>query len=732
MTEDSSGEILVVCRFRPLNTKEIEISQAVCVDFPSGDKSVSVPQDGLSPLVFHLDHVFKPTCTQAQVYNTAAKTIVESVLQGYNGTVLAYGQTSSGKTFTMTGASLDNLELMGIIPRMVCNVFDFIATADESLEFTVKVSYCEIYMEKIKDLIDPSRKNLKVHEDKLKGVYIGDLSESYVSCDSEVYDLMKFGNENREVGYTDMNAGSSRSHAIFIVSIFQTNTKNLSSKVGKLYLVDLAGSEKVGKTGASGKRLEEAKTINKSLTVLGQVINNLTDGKSTHIPYRDSKLTRVLQDSLGGNSKTSLIITCSPSIYNLEETIGTLRFGIRAKSIKNKPKVNKEYTVAELKLLLAKAQDDIEKKNQTIEMLQGELKKNGGKVIIHNPEPGEVLVSFEDIQDDIDSLKEKLEQEGKTCSQLRNELLQQETINQEIILDNSSMMEELKSCHEEILTLKAEISDKYENIEELKNTKELYELQIKEMNISIAKLEKVVNDQEEEIIILKSQNIKTNEQIVYNEDHLSGIKEDLTSEKEKNLSLAKQIKLLHENIQELSKKNVIDIDKLKSNILKEIELKAQTKWKQEMDIISNDLQNRIKKVIELELALDDAKENYRILEQRLSQSDKIIIKRNDLLEKNIEYITKLYYELLSEKGNLSVQNQVLASKITRLTEKVVFLEEQLKQKEMNKFVEERSFIDENGKLNNSRASRASRTSQISGNIRKPLKGGTRVVYNFAN
>jgi kinesin family protein 5 len=219
---------------------------------------------------------------------------------------------------------------------------------------------------------------------------------------------------------------------------------------------------------------------------------------------------------------------------------------------------------------------------------------------------------------------------------------------------------------------------------------------------------------------------------VYNEDHLSGIKGNLISEKEKNVSLAKQIKLLHENIEELSKKNVIDIDKLKDNISQEVELKAKAKWKQEMDIISNDLQNRIKKVIELELALDDAKENYRILEQRLSQSDKIIIKRNDLLEKNIEYITKLYYELLSEKSNLSVQNQVLTSKITRLTEKVVFLEEQLKQKEMTKFVEERSFIDENGKLNNSRASRASRTSQVSGNIRKPIKGGTRVVYNFAN
>jgi len=157
------------------------------------------------------------------------------------------------------------------------------------------------------------------------------VTETYVGDEDEVYDIMKIGNENRAIGVTDMNKQSSRSHSIFIMTITQTNSTDFSTKTGKLFLVDLAGSEKISKTGAKGQTLDEAKTINKSLTTLGIVIKCLTDGKSTHVPYRDSKLTRILSESLGGNSKTCLIITCSPSIFNEAETIGTLRFGKRAK-----------------------------------------------------------------------------------------------------------------------------------------------------------------------------------------------------------------------------------------------------------------------------------------------------------------------------------------------------------------------------------------------------------------
>ena len=167
-----------------------------------------------------------------------------------------------------------------------------------------------------------------------------------------------------------MNERSSRSHMLFILSISQNNIVDLTAKTGKLYLVDLAGSERISKTGAEGKVLDEAKKINTSLSALGKVINALTDGKSTHIPYRDSKLTRVLQESLGGNSKTALIVTCSPHLSNISETISTLRFGISAKKIKNTPKINKELTVAELQALLGKTERELEAKNKYIEQLK--------------------------------------------------------------------------------------------------------------------------------------------------------------------------------------------------------------------------------------------------------------------------------------------------------------------------------------------------------------------------
>lgn len=158
----------------------------------------------------------------------------------------------------------------------------------------MKISMTEIYMEKIKDLLNPAQNNLKIHEDKSRGIYIADVTEEYVGDEDEVYKLMETGNQNRAIGVTDMNSQSSRSHSIFIMTVTQRNNTDFSTKTGKLYLVDLAGSEKVGKTGAKGQTLDEAKGINKSLTSLGLVINALTDGKSTHIPYRDSKLTRVL------------------------------------------------------------------------------------------------------------------------------------------------------------------------------------------------------------------------------------------------------------------------------------------------------------------------------------------------------------------------------------------------------------------------------------------------------
>lgn len=182
-------------------------------------------------------------------------------MEGFNGTIFAYGQTSSGKTHTMQGV-IDDVELRGIVPRMVKTVFNRIENSSENMEFAVKVSFCEIYNERIKDLLDPKKDNLKIHEEKQKGVYIQDVTERYCCDEAEVFEQMRMGNNNRSVTATNMNAESSRSHSLFIITISMTNNEDGSCKTGKLYLVDLAGSEKISKTGAKGQTLEEAKKIN--------------------------------------------------------------------------------------------------------------------------------------------------------------------------------------------------------------------------------------------------------------------------------------------------------------------------------------------------------------------------------------------------------------------------------------------------------------------------------------
>lgn len=401
----SGNNIKVVCRFRPQNKLEIAEGGTPIINVSDDQESVRIEGKEFQGN-FSFDRVFGMNTPQNDIFQYSIKPIVDDVVAGYNGTVFAYGQTGSGKTFTMMGADIDNEELKGIIPRIIEQIFRSIIESPANMEFTVKVSYMEIYMEKIRDLLNPACDNLPIHEDKTNGVYVKGLLEVYVSSIAEVFEVMRRGGQARVVAYTNMNAESSRSHSIFVVTITQKNLDNGSAKSGRLFLVDLAGSEKVGKTGASGQTLEEAKKINKSLSALGMVINSLTDGKSTHIPYRDSKLTRILQESLGGNSRTTLIINSSPSSYNEAETLSTMRFGMRAKSIKNKAKVNADLSPAELKALLKKVKIDSINFQQYIAALEGEVsiwrvggtvaeakwatmeKVKGGEITPISPAPG--------------------------------------------------------------------------------------------------------------------------------------------------------------------------------------------------------------------------------------------------------------------------------------------------------------------------------------------------------
>ncbi|XP_052372178.1 kinesin-like protein KIF3A isoform X1 [Oncorhynchus keta] len=368
--------VKVVVRCRPLNQKERSMGhkQAVSVDENRGTITVNkLETTHEPPKTFTFDTVFGPDSKQLDVYNLTARPIIDSVLEGYNGTIFAYGQTGTGKTFTMEGVRAVP-ELRGIIPNSFAHVFGHIAKAEGDTRFLVRVSYLEIYNEEVRDLLGKDQmQRLEVKERPDVGVYIKDLSGYVVNNADDMDRIMTMGHKNRSVGSTNMNEHSSRSHAIFTITI-ECSEKGVDGdqhvRMGKLHLVDLAGSERQGKTGATGQRLKEATKINLSLSTLGNVISALVDGKSTHVPYRNSKLTRLLQDSLGGNSKTMMCANIGPADYNYDETISTLRYANRAKNIKNKARINEDPKDALLRQF-QKEIEDLKKKLQEGEEISG-------------------------------------------------------------------------------------------------------------------------------------------------------------------------------------------------------------------------------------------------------------------------------------------------------------------------------------------------------------------------
>ncbi|EER10798.1 kinesin heavy chain, putative [Perkinsus marinus ATCC 50983] len=321
---------------------------------------------GFSSSVRRYDENF----TQPEVYERTAREAVRSVLQGFNATILAYGQTGTGKTHTMEGFITDyyNDVQRGIIPRSMAEIFEYIACHNH-LTFTVRASYLQIYNETVSDLlptvVNPPSSNLNIRHDTRRGVYVDGLSEYVVREPGEVYDLMRRGNASRAIATTKLNDASSRSHAVFMMTVEMCNDEDSTTRVGKLNLVDLAGSERVRLTGATGTRLEESKKINQSLSALGNVIAALTEasqvggGGRSHIPYRDSKLTRLLEDSLGGNCITVMIAMISPAAEAFGESLSTLKFANRARSVRNTPVLN-EY-VSEQEARLRKYEIEIQK-----------------------------------------------------------------------------------------------------------------------------------------------------------------------------------------------------------------------------------------------------------------------------------------------------------------------------------------------------------------------------------
>ncbi|XP_006862467.1 PREDICTED: kinesin-like protein KIF17 [Chrysochloris asiatica] len=358
----ASESVKVVVRCRPMNQRERELNcqPVVTVDCARGQCFIQNPGAADEPpKQFTFDGAYYMDHFTEQIYNEIAYPLVEGVTEGYNGTIFAYGQTGSGKSFTMQGLP-DPSSHRGIIPRAFEHVFESVQCA-ENTKFLVRASYLEIYNEDVHDLLGADTKQkLELKEHPEKGVYVKGLSMHTVHSVAQCERIMDTGWKNRSVGYTLMNKDSSRSHSIFTISIeiYAVDERGKDHlRAGKLNLVDLAGSERQSKTGATGERLKEATKINLSLSALGNVISALVDGRSKHIPYRDSKLTRLLQDSLGGNTKTLMVACLSPADNNYDETLSTLRYANRAKNIKNKPRINEDPKDA----LLREYQEEIKK-----------------------------------------------------------------------------------------------------------------------------------------------------------------------------------------------------------------------------------------------------------------------------------------------------------------------------------------------------------------------------------
>lgn len=366
-SSSKTGDIKVLCRVRPALPSET-LEQVVQVVSPN---SLSLP-DGTE---FSFDAVLGPEVTQEQVFASSGEQVVECVLDGFHSTVLVYGQTNAGKTFTMTGTP-DN---PGIIERFAKLLFTKLHARPGLVEFTAQASYVEIYLEQVRDLLRTGGACLQIRENQELGIHIPDAATVKVYTWQELVEVCRTGQKNRATSETLMNQVSSRSHSVLLLTVRQT-VEGGTAKTSKVSLVDLAGSEQVKRTGAEGDRLVEAQAINSSLSALGNVIHALTapaavasSSSSTlgFIPYRDSKLTRLLQESLGGNAKTWLIVNVSPSRVNLQETISTLRFGQRAKAVKNCAHVNAVKSSKELEVELARAYERIAAQQQIIKSLRG-------------------------------------------------------------------------------------------------------------------------------------------------------------------------------------------------------------------------------------------------------------------------------------------------------------------------------------------------------------------------
>ncbi|XP_013399662.1 chromosome-associated kinesin KIF4-like [Lingula anatina] len=607
MSQDKVIPVKVALRARPLIPRETSEGCQQCLEFIPGE-----PQVVIGTKSFTYDFAFSPNTSQELVYDRAVANLVKGVFKGYNATVLAYGQTGSGKTYTMGSGYNISLEededLAGVIPRVVRQLYRGIQEREESHTFVVRVSFLEIYNEDLHDLLSSnSSKDLAIREDPEGGILIPGLTETVVSSPEDTILCLEHGSTHRTTGATAMNATSSRSHAIFTIMVEQQSREDSNDFMkSKFHLVDLAGSERCKRTQAEGGRFKEGVNINLGLLALGNVISALGDEsqKRSHIPYRDSKLTRLLQDSLGGNSHTVMIACVSPSDSNMEETLNTLRYADRARKIKNKPIVNRDPQAAEILRLKG-----------VVQQLQVQLMQNGGV-------PGKFEGSI-----DIKALKERIKELEEENHKLSKEL--------ESAVDNSTGL-----CEKIIKTELARDRLK-ERLRDLRQQAGL--------TLNITQELEISGELKDKVDAMKDLSRKIQE-FPEEEHELSTIEEETKTESSGSSPVPDEFDAKHALCQAKLSKELQELNRLinlKQDLASQLSENdgrldnMRVEYEKNVKELESQLENLMKEKEQLQAALDSAKAQTnanKISEQRrqrLKELEKeLAAKKKELLEKN--------------------------------------------------------------------------------------------------
>ena len=589
---------------------------------------------------------------------------------------------------------------MGIIPRMINTTFDIIDSADEDTEFVIKVSFCELYMEKIYDLLHPNTRELKLKNSK-KGSYIENLREVYTTCEFDIQELIKVGILNKNNRDSLVEGRASASHTIFSITVQQT-LKDLSRKVGKLFLVDLAGSEKA--TPASPSRLSQLKTVNTSLTTLGIVINSLTDKNTFFIPYRASKLTRILQESLGGNSKTALIITCSPSPISYEETLSSLRFATRVKAVKNYPIVNREHSIEELKHIFLSKLDTLSKLTRKLGMIeeiveQAKKQRESMRFSGRFNTPEEIsprdTVDYSELQQEIEEVKIRIAEQEEIKRKLEEGIEKNRNRINELLENVEAQKPALEGIGRKVNLLDGELRDVEGVLDGVLGSVELLNIEYEKQTMEIEEIEEKIDKITAEIEHFKCQ-IKC------------------MAEMRSSLSTAAVEEQFRRRVKEEKDKNKAIKEEIKKKQY-EIDLMLFRKYKNYME--ADNLQTTGRRIYELELELDKARMKYMQDEKSMTSLQRTTKTKRDALGLTADKITKDYRQLTSKYSQSELEKLINQRKLVRLEEKCEKLTEDIGKvdkklsrvdelkKNCSHLGEINRILQKGGKMNSSLASR---------------------------